>query len=302
MNTNTNALAQPIWSGSDFPYQCLVDRKRTEAFRAAILATVRTGDIVVDAGAGSGILSFFAAQAGARKVFAVEIDPFLAACLRRSVQANGLAGTIEVVCGDVRSVDLPRRADAFIGEMIDTGLMDEQQASAINRLRARGVLAATTRMIPARYETYLELGVANLDHYGYRVLMPMHRWPHHDFEQTGWLPSTFAPKTEPMLAAALDFTAAIDARVQRSVSFHAAEDCEINAVRISGRAYLTDHACLGPTNAFNGDKILPIDPIFLRRGQAARASVRFTLGAGLSSLSIQPVLRPRPIACRGAFP
>ena len=119
-----------MWSSTDFPYQCLLDFKRTTAFREAIQAIVKQGDIVIDAGAGSGILSFFAAQAGAQKVYAVEADPFLASCLARSIKANNLSHVVEVVRDDIHSARLPQNVDVFICEMMETGLMDEMQVTA----------------------------------------------------------------------------------------------------------------------------------------------------------------------------
>ena len=54
----------------------LSDQVRLDAYRRAIEETVQPGDVVVDAGSGTGILALYAAKAGARKVYAIEQSDF----------------------------------------------------------------------------------------------------------------------------------------------------------------------------------------------------------------------------------
>ncbi|MEJ7653012.1 MAG: hypothetical protein WKH64_06550 [Chloroflexia bacterium] len=71
-------------------------------------------------------------------MYAVEVDEFLARILAMSADANGLGGVVEVIHGDVRRVTLPSPVDVCVMEMIETGLIDEMRAPALNSLRHRG--------------------------------------------------------------------------------------------------------------------------------------------------------------------
>ena len=84
----------------------LLDRVRDDAFLAAITSTVKPGDIVLDFGAGAGILSLFAARAGATRVYAVERTE-TARLTRRIAARNGLAGRISVLQADMEGLEVP---------------------------------------------------------------------------------------------------------------------------------------------------------------------------------------------------
>ncbi len=75
------------------------DFVRTSTYQKAILSNAASnfrGKVVLDVGAGSGILSFFAIQAGAKRVYAVEASNMAEHC-NALVQSNKLAGRIIVV-------------------------------------------------------------------------------------------------------------------------------------------------------------------------------------------------------------
>lgn len=99
----------------------LCDTDRVEAYRRAINAVVRPGDVVVDIGAGTGLLSVFAARAGARRVFAIEV-----ADIGDAAKAM-VAGhpQVEVIRGRAEEVTLPERADVIVTETIGNYLLEE---------------------------------------------------------------------------------------------------------------------------------------------------------------------------------
>lgn len=85
------------------------DSIRTTAYQEAILKNAESdfeGKIVVDVGTGSGILAWFAIQAGAKHVYAIEASG-AANYASRLFAANGVGDRVTVIKGKVEEVDLP---------------------------------------------------------------------------------------------------------------------------------------------------------------------------------------------------
>ena len=76
----------------------LQDSVRTNLYWSAIRYNPSNfkGKIIMDVGCGSGILSLFAAQAGAHKVYAVEASN-MAKNAKKLIEANGFSSVIEVI-------------------------------------------------------------------------------------------------------------------------------------------------------------------------------------------------------------
>ena len=94
----------------------LADGVRTTAYLAAIRGGVHSGAIVVEIGTGVGYFAVAACAAGARHVFAMEINPVIE--LGAQVAAdNGCADRITFIRGDSRRVKLPEPADVLLSDL-----------------------------------------------------------------------------------------------------------------------------------------------------------------------------------------
>jgi protein arginine N-methyltransferase 1 len=122
----------------------ICDQVRTEAFRRAIDSVVRPGDVVLDVGAGSGILSLFAARAGAARVYAVERTT-VSVMAQELAALNGFGDIVQVIHGDVLDVELPERVDVIVSEWlggfgIDEGMLPPVIAARDRWLKPGGVM------------------------------------------------------------------------------------------------------------------------------------------------------------------
>ena len=155
------------WSGSNFAFGCLVDYNRTECFRKEIECNVKNGDVIVEAGAGTGILSLFAAKYGASKVYAIERDPDLVSYLKSTVVKNGYQNIIEVAEEDASNITLPENVDGIICEMISTCLITEFQIPVMNNLL--NFAKDNCFVIPEEMENYISLVSQKSEFWGFNM-------------------------------------------------------------------------------------------------------------------------------------
>lgn len=124
----------------------LNDRTRTEAFLRAIRATVRPHDVVLDIGTGTGILAIAAAQAGARRVYAMEMTG-LADLADAMFRQNDPAGRITLLRGRSQDLELPEKATVLVSEIIGNDPLGEGVLETFADARQR-LLMPDARIIP----------------------------------------------------------------------------------------------------------------------------------------------------------
>ncbi|XP_032164042.1 histone-arginine methyltransferase CARM1-like isoform X2 [Mustela erminea] len=130
------------------------DFVRTATYHRAILQnhTDFRDKVVLDVGCGSGILSFFAVQAGARRVYAVEASS-VAQYAEMLVKNNHLCDKIIVVPGKIEDISLPEAVDVIISEPMGYMLFNERMLESY--LHSKKWLKASGMMFPTFGDIHL---------------------------------------------------------------------------------------------------------------------------------------------------
>ncbi len=127
----------------------LRDTVRVMAYRAAIEKHA-PGKRVVEVGCGTGILSLFAAKAGASKVIAIE-ESQVSETAAAMFEANGCSDVIELKVANSRNANLDEPADVLIHEILGVDPFDENLLPVLVDARRR-LLKPGGRMLPRRLE------------------------------------------------------------------------------------------------------------------------------------------------------
>ena len=110
--------------------------------------------IVMDIGAGTGILSIFAAKAGAKHVYAIEFAE-IAIFAKEIIKQNGLEDKITVIKGKMEEIELPvDKVDIIISEWMGYFLLYESMLDSVFYARDK-YLRKGGKMLPDRAELYI---------------------------------------------------------------------------------------------------------------------------------------------------
>merc|ERR1719449_399953 len=127
---------------------------RTSTYQKAILDNPIdfSGKVILDVGAGSGILSFFAQQSGAKRVYAVEASS-IAKHAEQLVRANKVDHVIKVLSGKIEEIELPEKVDMIISEPMGYMLLNERMLETY--LHAKKWLKPEGKMFPSRGDLHV---------------------------------------------------------------------------------------------------------------------------------------------------
>ena len=124
----------------------IADGPRMRAYAEALKLTIRSGDVVVDIGTGTGVFALLACRYGARRVFAIEpSDAIIVA--KEIVAANGYARRVEFIQAFSTEVELPEPANVVVSDLRGILPLYGRHLPAIADARAR-FLAPGGTLVP----------------------------------------------------------------------------------------------------------------------------------------------------------
>ncbi len=252
------------------PYEvsfCLYDFDRTAFWKQAIEDTVTQGDVVIDAGAGTGILGIFAARDGARHIYSLELHPRFCGLIKNMAAVNHLAHKFTVIGGDASKTVIPEKADVLICELLCTGQFFEPQIAVINHLKK--YLKPGGRIIPCAIEHFIQLYNAHESVYGVDIRS----------DSRSLLLADDEPVSSRVMYDRIDLNSPCKTTVNTTVKVKARKSMIADAVVITSRAWLTPELVTEKTRfLYNPEVIFLKKPVALKKNNHYQVRIAYPYG------------------------
>jgi len=199
------------------------------AYVEALRQSITPDSVVLDIGAGAGIMSLIACQPGARKVYSVEPDDVIKVA-EDSARANGFLDRVVCMQGMSARINLPERADVIVSDLRGTLPLLAHHIPSIIDARQR-LLTPSGTLLPFRDDLRVAV-VSNPD--GYRSIVGAFRdknWELNLELQRNYavnefhVPQSELPKllTEPRTWAVIDYRTVDSPNVCGTVTWNVSE-------------------------------------------------------------------------------
>ncbi|MDX8397413.1 MAG: methyltransferase domain-containing protein [Mariprofundaceae bacterium] len=264
-----------------YHFQMLEDEARVAGFKQALDYLVPEGGKVLDMGAGTGILSFFAAQKASR-VYSVERQPGLVECARALLIENGCGDKVELVQGDAGDYLPPEPVDVVVCEMLHSALLREKQLNVIESFKQRYRKKFGDKL-PVFIPDATILGVepisADFSFQGYHA-------PISFFEDPGAISDRYLSLGAGKAYSILEYQADLPTTLSFDGTLSVEVDARFNALRFTTKSLLAiNYETESSVDWMNMNLILPIKtPIDAKAGDLFQVSFSYEAGGEIQTL------------------
>ncbi|WP_344610231.1 methyltransferase domain-containing protein [Dactylosporangium salmoneum] len=264
-------------------YQALLlgDDRRMSAFAEAITRTVSRGMRVLDLGAGTGVLSFFAAREGAT-VTAIEREPRVCATAQAALAA-AVGDAVRVLHADARDYLPQEPVDVVMCEMLHVGLLRERQIEVINSFKRRylrHIGGPLPRFLPEACVQAAQPVEQDFTYFGYTVPAPVFQ-----------VPESVQPRTvelaAPQVFQQFFYADPLPTRCAADLTFVAERPGVVNAVRLITKNLLAlVYDPPGSVDWMMNYLVVPVtQPVEVLTGDEVRVRFDYPCGAEITALA-----------------